>query len=553
VAGFMSGPLGFSSTIGAAIGGAARQANELFAEDRAKQRQDDILDQARAADADKAAQKWNAQKQEYSKQLMLRDSIKSRLNGNEAAVDAVMAQVLMNPKIIGTDNLNSLINDAGQHIAPQSNYKSPFTANMQSAADTNFGVAQSYGNRLGPKNRGQVQPITPFDASSGQGQPSGSAPQAQVPQTIAPAQPSAQQPSQSGYSPEALGPEQNNAPAAGEPIPLDRPTAPTNVKPPPGTPNTFTNESGPFLNPGAPNQPSGDTPQSATPGFTPIPLKKDQFTPYQQSRVNTENRNAQTREDELKWKMSQKTASPEEAAELAEKAKTYDKYYSDPHNGLQFRYNQLQSIGQQHVDIQEMYNLLTGGFQANKPQPMFDELNRLTKPMLGLDLSVGSGPDIPGIDKRNYANSVEGTTLMKKAINNAIINRLSQLHFGRITNKEANYVESGMPNSGTDPNTNMKIVLAMKADIEKTQAQTMKEYEIANSDPNHPIASSILARQAVQQMNQERYNSPLPWTQAHTDEDVKNMPIGQWFETPKGTMAIQISPGVFRKAGQALQ
>jgi hypothetical protein len=505
----MSHGLGFNSTMGAFIGGAARQANELYAEDRAQQRQDDILQQAWAADADKAAQKWNDKKSSYSQLSAVRDTIKQRLNGNEAATDAVMARYQMNPKM-SQDDLNNAINDAGKNITTPSGYNSPFAANLKEQAQSGLEAAQSSINRLNPKYQGRVQPITPWD--SGQQQPQASPPMAPTTaQPQSPAQPS--QPAEAPRTDEAA----LNAPSAGEPIPLDNLNTPSAAQP-------------------------GQAPSSTTStnGFTSIPLKKDVMSPYQAGRLQMEAQAQRTREEELNFKKSQHTISPEEDAELKAKSATYLDYYKDPHNGLQFRYNQLQSIGQQRVDVQEMYNLLTGGFNANKPQPMFDELNRLTKPMLGLDLSVGSGPDIPGIDKSRFANSVEGATLMKKAINNAIINRLSQLHFGRITNKEANYVESGMPNSGTDPNTNMKIVLAMKADIEKTQAQTMKEYEIANSDPSHPIASSILAKQAVQQMNQERFNAPLPWVQAHTDE------------APKGTMAIQVSPGVFRKAGQAL-
>jgi len=516
MAGFMGAGLGFSSTIGSAITGAARQGNELFAENRAQQRQDDILQQAWAADADKAAQKWNAQKQDYAQQKALRDTLVAR-TGSEAAADAIMTRWNFNRKM-SADDFNSIVNDAGKNIPTPPNYKSPFASNLQSAADAGYGSAQSSLNRVGTKYQGQVQPITPFSMENQTSPGSAGTP-------VPAAQP---QPGEASRTDETA----MNAPSAGEPIPLD-------------------NLNQPNQQPQAPSATPSNA-SAANPGFTPIPLKKDVLNPYQAQRLQLETQAQKTREDELKWKMSQKTASPEEQKELEEKAKTYDKYYSDPHNGLQFRYNQLQSIGSQRVDVQEMYNLLTAGFSASKPQPMLDELNRLTMPLLGLDLSVGAGPDIPGIDKSKFSNDVQGATLMKKAINNAIINRLSQLHFGRITNKETSYVESGMPNSGTDANTNMKIVLAMKADIEKTQAQTMKEYEIANSDPNHPIASSILARQAVMQMNQDRYNQPLPWLQAKTENDVKNMPIGQWFETPKGIMAIQVSPGVFRKAGQAI-
>ena len=72
MAGFMSGPLGFASTTGALIKGAAQGANEQLAEGRMQARQDDLMQEVWQNKADNAVKQYNEDKKNYSKHDYLR-------------------------------------------------------------------------------------------------------------------------------------------------------------------------------------------------------------------------------------------------------------------------------------------------------------------------------------------------------------------------------------------------------------------------------------------------------------------------------------------------
>jgi hypothetical protein len=523
MAGFMSHGLGFNSTMGAFIGGAARQANELYAEDRAQQRQDDILQQAWAADADKAAQKYNDKKQGYADQISLRQSILQQTGGNEQATDSVLARLRLNPKA-SQDEINNMVK-AYSSVPTPPNYKSPFMNNLQSQAQAGYEAAQSSVNRLNPKYQGRVQPITPWDG--GQQPPQGNG-------NVALAQPQGAQPSaQQGYSPGALEPEQNNAQASGEPIPLDNLNK-LSISP----------AQTPSAAPGMPNPTPGQNPD----GSLNIPGKSATVTPYQAHQMKATDETKRLEQERIDILRASKPATPQEAADIAVQTDDAKKYLhsSIKDGGLQARYAELSNLASQRVDINEMYDALNRGLMASKPQDMFDQMNRLVQPLLGIDLN-----------SMGVSNTIQDTNLMKKAISNAIINRLSQLHFGRITNKEATYVENGLGSTNTDPNTNMKITLALKDLVQSTIEGVNKEYQAVYSDPKRPLMERVQEGRAAQiAHNNSLANRELPWVKAHTAQEALAMPIGQWFEDSDGMMRIRTQLGdtraAFKKAGDKL-
>jgi hypothetical protein len=240
---------------------------------------------------------------------------------------------------------------------------------------------------------------------------------------------------------------------------------------------------------------------------------------------------------------AQKPATPQEAADIAIQTDDAKKYLHDPKTGLQFRYDQLRSLASQNVDITEMYDAMNRGLKASKPQQMFDELNRVVQPMLGVSLS-----------DMGVSNTITDTNLMKKAISNAIINRLSQLHFGRITNKEAQYVQDGLGSTTNDPNTNMKIILALQSSVQSAMSGVSKEYQAVYGDSSRPLLQRTQeGRQARIQADNEYINKGnTPWPVAHTAEEGQAMPVGQWFEDSRGTMRIQTAPGIYKKAGDVI-
>ena len=505
----MAGPLGFSSTIGAAVTGAARQGNELFAENRAQQRQDDILQQAWAADADKAAQKWNAQKSSYADQVALRQSILAQTGNNEAAADAVLARIKLNPKM-SQDEINNAVK-AYSSVPTPPNYKSPFMNNLQSAADAGYSATQTPLNRLQPKYQGMVTPTTPWSAPEQTPiAPSGASP---VPSA---------QPTQPGEAPRT-DETAMNAPTTGEPIPLDNLNTPTPSTAPSNLPNTTP---GPMPN-----------------GVLNIPGKSATINPYQAQRIDQENKKLDLEAQKFKFMQQTKPATPQEAADIDVLKDDAKKYLHDPKTGLQFRYNELRSLASQNVDLTEMQDTIERGLKSNKPQDMFDQLNRVVKPMLGVDLA-----------DMGVSNTIPDTNLMKKAISNAIINRLSTLHFGRITNKEAQYVQDGLGSTTTDPNTNMKIVLALRSSVQSAMQSVNKEYQTVYGDPNKPLMQrSQEGRQAqMQAINEYLSRGNTPWPVVHTASEAQSIPVGQWFEDDKGTMRIQTAPGVYKKAGDQM-
>jgi len=256
---------------------------------------------------------------------------------------------------------------------------------------------------------------------------------------------------------------------------------------------------------------------------------------------------------EQDWKMQQKPATPEDQLEQNILQNNTEKYLSDPKTGIDARWNTIPDLRKSAFDTNSMMDILNRGFQAKAPQEWADNMNRWTQGVLGINLK-----DL-GID----VNPASDVTLLRKDLANSVIDRLKTLHFGRITNYEAQTVRDGFAAPINTPSTNIKITLAMQTILKEAQEGTKEEYNKAynldgQSDlnskwgPGVPTIRSVAAARILSKQMQDKYDSDqAPWPQPKTQADVDAIPPNQWFELKKtGDMYIKDSSGYPHAAGE---
>lgn len=517
--GFMSPGLGFASTIGAAIGGAARQANTNIETANAQAGQDEKIWAAQFA---KGQEQYEKEKKDYSKKSEIFNSF-SKASPNKAAVDAAMVAWESNPKEY-REIYSDLVKN-GQQGTPEG-YNSTYMQGAQSGINSRYQALQQM--RTAGTGGGSLRKYFPMPQAPEFGdtyfRPNsaiGPSTPNQAPQAVteAPVQPGS-----------ALDTQIGNAPAAGEPIPLDRP----------GQVTTTTTDT-PL------GQPPVQTAQATPGGFTFTP-KGQQMTPYQAGRLRQGEDQKQIDRERLELQRQQRPATPQDAAEMKIAEQDAMKYLHDPKTGLQARYSDLTTLTSQAYDVNNIMGTLERGLKASSIQPAFDELNRFTSSALGINLA-----------ELGVSNQVSDVQTLKKNVANAIIERLKTLHFGRITNYEAKIVGQGMTQTSNDPTTNLKIALTLQHSVQTAMNMARQEYNTYYFDTPGTFQQKMDAsRRVAAKLGQEYSQEQAPWPQLDgkklTPEQARStMPTGQWIEdTSDGTMYYKTQEGKIKRAGDAL-
>jgi hypothetical protein len=207
-------------------------------------------------------------------------------------------------------------------------------------------------------------------------------------------------------------------------------------------------------------------------------------------------------------------------------------YFNDPKNGVEATHKNVVDAQALRYDVNGMMEMLNKGFQAKTGQEVLDNINKITTPYLGLDLST-----MP------WANSVSDANLMRKYVANALIDRLKTMHFGRITNYTERMTLMGMPGANNDPDTNVRIVLALqdtlKSALEVNQrvqdAVYSRENQAALKKP-YSEGGKILydlmfdAKRVANEYNNEYMKKQEPFESLTDLSKVTKFEPGTWFE-----------------------
>lgn len=602
MAGFMSPGLGFASTVGAFIGGAAHQINQNIEQQRNQDRQDDLI----------WMNKFERSRLEYEKEKETTDSrnqaynaILQAANGNKQLADQAFIGVGMDPKHY-FDAINWI--KANQAANPgytgDPNYKSTVQESINAPLNGRYQALQDIYNTVRPQARKFMSMPDQYNNSGNNNQSSGSGPglitggpggpnpsntSGASPTNSAPVQPTITQntpqtPQNGNTITNSVGQTyQNNGdtyvqtspsnpnisggtrgagePATG-PIPPDQtsgpvtPVAPTSSSPITPTPNVPTQIAQNTTTGGAPGQnyiPFGSNKPSNAAVLNPLdPNTWQHFSnrdALEQAMISngvppqvahTRAQGAQTAEETNAQAMKLRPNAgytPEQLAELEVRKDDAKKYLHENKNGLYPRFYELGNLQRQNQDISEIIGVLNRGFKASSIQPAYDELNRFTTGLLGVSLN----------DLGIQSNSYQDVNLMRKAVANGIISRLSTLHFGRITNFEVGLIQKGFTSNENDPNTNIQIALALKYSTAAAMNQVSQEKAIYRSTlkSTHSIFQAIdAAQEAGEQAADKYYNTgnSAPWQQytegitPNTLPQIAKMQEGTWFEGSGGRM-----------------
>lgn len=501
------GGLGYASTTGAFIGGMAGQLNKNIEEQKLQDRQDDII---RYNQFDRGLKEYEKEKDVAEQKTKGYNTILQSVGGNHKMADMLWLQIEGDPKRVGdalTTASQYMSNPkAQQTYAEGQGYQQQY-GNFGDRSQQLLNRLQGYRDQSSPNMQRMMQ-MPPGSDYQGNLQPQGSQQQPMLTggqhSLVQPA--SSQNSSSEQLINENTNPDLNNqinaAPTVGQPIALCSPATTSSQQPTQTAPLTFG--------------------------------QKSQLTPYQQQRLDIERAN----QDLTKKRLEQHPATPEEQANIQIATDDAKKYLHDPKTGLQVRYNELGSLQRQNWDVGEIQGMLERGFKASSVQPAYDELNRLTSGFLGVNLN----------DLGIQANTYQNVNLMKKAVANGIINRLSTLHFGRITNFEAGLVQKGFTSSGNDPNTNIQIALALSSSVKASMNQVMNERkayrDALTANPKDQLGAVRAAQVAGEQSADQYYNNndKAPWAQYKTGITKDNLglisqlPPGTWIEGAKGKM-----------------
>lgn len=165
MAGFMSGGLGFSSTVGSLVAGAARQANEVFSEQRQQQRQDDIMqNEVWQNKTDNNIKQYNTNKADFSYRERFYNSIKTISGGDPKVADYITALVEKHPKLLeDTANLTNYAKSfAAANVKAEPDYQSQYLGSLQNEAANSFGYTKNSVDRMPEKYRNRAGEISPW-------------------------------------------------------------------------------------------------------------------------------------------------------------------------------------------------------------------------------------------------------------------------------------------------------------------------------------------------------------------------------------------------------
>lgn len=478
---------GFFSPVSAFVTGFANQANENIERQKLEDRENDLI---WANKFEKGKAEYEKERKEASEKTGFYNTLLQTFKGDQKAADMAFQIAKQNPK-----NTLQAISWVAENIKPgeNSNYQSTSLSDIQNNLSTRYqnleelkGSARQ-GNllRSGNTYAGNMQmPMAP-NSMQPQGQQQPSSPTSQpgqfTPPTSTPQPATSNQPigmtspgnitSTASISNTpvkvgsgALDTSIGNAPSSGPPISLDSPSpgytsaGPEKMQAVP-TPAPAASSISPVLQSPAPTGPVDPLLTDMPPGqTTTAPPNAFGLTPYrtpesmaQQKLAEDRDRNFWLAYKKYKLDESRHPDSPEVAANLSAGNKVAVDFFNDNKNGIEANHKNLVDAQALRYDVNGMMEMLNKGFQAKTGQEVIDNINKITAPYLGLDLS-----------QMAWANSVKDANLMRKYVANALIDRLKTMHFGRITNYTERMTLMGMPGSNNDPDTNVRIVLALQ-------------------------------------------------------------------------------------------
>jgi len=209
------------------------------------------------------------------------------------------------------------------------------------------------------------------------------------------------------------------------------------------------------------------------------------------------------------------------------------KYLHAAKDGLQARYSELPGLQTNNFDLDQLQTLMDKGLKAGPTQELKANVNRFVHDVFGTDLA----------DLKVDVNSIVDTNTARKAVSNAMIERLKTLHFGRITNYEAQYVNKGLPNEGADPDTNLKILLTLKAGIDYEKNVRTAEYDaVYGPNATGSLVDRAMAARQASLKSWQAFDKSAPYpvirdaSPSDTLQKAMQLPPNTWFEDLSGKM-----------------
>lgn len=484
----MSPSLGFASTAGAFIGGAARQLNANMEAEQAQEHQNDVLWMAKFAAGENAYQK---ERKEAQDRTLIYNTALKQAGGNAELADAYMTKYLQNPK---DPSLNQYFNDLGTMAAsgkytPDPNYQSEFLRNTQAGLSDRYSYLQGIKNNIRPN----MQKFMTLPTAPGQ----------------------AQQPTVGNYTP------------SDQQQPIGQPTQLASAD----TTQTAQAQSGqrqPFQ-------------------FT-TPIQKTNATDPQDSNTwkNYANRDA-WEQDAIRHGMDPKVAAQKKngiiTAEELNKQKI-DQYNIEHPTAGRTKYQDvyatqlekniagLQNASELATDASNAITMIrSGGLKTNATQPVFDMFNRVLSSMGADDLQ-----------KLGLANKVSDYNMLQKVITRMQFGQIPNYHLGRWTEREVAMLNNMIASGRTDENTNIKILLLIKNNSERTMRHIDEQAQAAGSGSPKELTEAMKIR-ANQLKELADPAQRLPWVDVNLNkpedyEKWKQAKPGTWFnDINTGTMS----------------
>ena len=515
----MSPGLGFASTIGAFIGGAARQANENMIALRQAETNDEKI---WAAQFSKSQEQYEKEKKDYTKKAETYKSFLEVTGGNHQAAKHAMAAWESDPR-----SYREIYE--GLKGAKQGNpegYVPSYLSSAQNDVLSRYRGLQQMrdaGTRGGALKKYFPMPNPPdFGMSALQGDYS--APQPPVEYFN---NPSRNTNMPIGTKPTPSGPNNPQYKAGIDTNPMSTtfefPQANTVGSPTPLIPPGQTTPT-----PGPESMAQASPGQSNFPTY--IPRQGLIKTPHQLATEEQAKKNYELERQKWDYQKAQKPETFLQQKNIETGNTLFKEYLHDDKVGLNRRYQTAIDSQALRYDVNSMAELINKGLMAGKGQDVLDELNRFTAPFLGLDLS---NPML------GLSNKISDVQLLKKDIANAMIDKLRTLHFGRITNYTESIVKQGMPSNTNDPDTNIRIVLA----LQDTIASGLKVAQIERSIVNDPKNQEAIrngtktfydimqeARRAADTYTDEYMKQREPFPILDDPRKAAQLQEGSWYE-----------------------
>lgn len=189
----------------------------------------------------------------------------------------------------------------------------------------------------------------------------------------------------------------------------------------------------------------------------------------------------------------------------------------------------------------------TNPIKASAMQPFLDELNRGFS-SAGVDLTKLGLP----------ANPVEQVNFFKKLINDMTFQQISQYHLGRWTNYEVGLLKKKLPSMDTDPNSMLKIALLFKTSADRELRTYQKENEVAyGANGEHLFMPKDLGKAKKYGIDVETTEGgKAPWEDVTSwanptkkdEETYAKLAPGMWIQDRSSGAMIQKGGGIIPSA-----